>query len=463
MDSTGQRTSVGGTGLDTARMQQAKTYRDAGWDLQGPSDGLADTWYIPRDGGYPELAVFAMNKRGDRLAGLGTASRPFLISTSNDLAVMRRTRQAGYYRLTADIDLSGTIWRSFPLGGFSGAFDGNGHRIRNVTIQDDSSDYTGLFESVDESSRVFGLGLENVNIRGGEYVGGLAASCHGTIASCYVTGRVGSRGDGKVGGLVGRNTGRIAQSYARCHVTGGAGDAALGGLVGCNYSGAIINCYATGPVSPRLKPAQSLREAARGMLSSAIKQAAGAYNNLAGENPYRYCENVWDFDRGRLSQSLGGYARITSVAKPLESWLAEGWDFAGERGNGTVDLWLFGEEDALPQLTIFSGTREPRTLRGRGVPDDPYRIATAEDFGAIYYHGFAASYRLEHDIDLSGITWCTAPLIEFHGQLDGGGHVIRNLTVRGHTDLGLFGELGRGASVRGLGLGVCRRIFLSDS
>jgi len=452
IEASGQPRSVGGTGLKTTRMQQFTTFRDAGWNMEGTSDGLADTWYMPADGGYPRLTIFAKDRRSHELAGLGTASRPYLISTPDDLAVMRRTGKAAYYRLTADIDLSGITWRESPLGNFSGAFDGNGYRISNVTIQDDSSNWVGFFEHIGKGARVFGLGLENVSISGAKQVGGLAAHCRGTIASCYVTGEVGSRADGEVGGLVGRNCGRILQSYARCRVTGFGAESALGALVGCNYSGAVVNCYATGPVSVRRKPKQSLGEATPDVFLGAAKEMAGAYNRLAGKNPHPYCECVWDFDRYGLSQSAGGYAKNTPAGMGLQSWLAEGWDFAQERDNGTVDLWFLAKGSDYPQLTIFSHIPDARELPGRGVPSDPYRIATAEDLGAIYYHDSTASYRLAADIDLSGITWSTAPIMEFHGQFDGAGYVIRNLTVRGDTDLGFFGEIGSVAVVKDLGI-----------
>ena len=52
-----------------------------------------------------------------------------------------------------------------------------------------------------------------------------------------------------------------------------------------------------------------------------------------------------------------------------------------------------------------------------------------------------AFYRLEDDIDFSGINWSTPPIPAFHGCLDGNDHTIRDFTIDGGGYLGLFGSL----------------------
>ncbi len=58
------------------------------------------------------------------------------------------------------------------------------------------------------------------------------------------------------------------------------------------------------------------------------------------------------------------------------------------------------------------------------------------------------------DLDLSGIMWRNAPIPEFTGRFDGGGHRITNLTIRSSMpgDLGFFGCINGGAWVRDLGV-----------
>ena len=99
---------------------------------------------------------------------------------------------------------------------------------------------------------------------------------------------------------------------------------------------------------------------------------------------------------------------------------------------------------------------------GSGTEDDPYVIATAADLNAVRSN-LAACYRLDADIDLSGVEW--TPVGVFHGAddgvpveadaftgiFDGGSHTISNLTVGQPEDsaVGLFGCV-RGAHIYNL-------------
>jgi len=55
-ETSGQTTSVGGTGKTTAEMQTAKTFLDAGWDFVGEmANGTEDIWWIDEGQDYPRL------------------------------------------------------------------------------------------------------------------------------------------------------------------------------------------------------------------------------------------------------------------------------------------------------------------------------------------------------------------------------------------------------------------------
>ncbi len=57
IETSGQTTSVGGTGKATAEMQIASTFLDNGWDFIGETaNGTADTWWILDGRDYPRLA-----------------------------------------------------------------------------------------------------------------------------------------------------------------------------------------------------------------------------------------------------------------------------------------------------------------------------------------------------------------------------------------------------------------------
>ena len=114
---------------------------------------------------------YAQNYAG----GSGTKNDPYLISNDMELAKLARDVNNGntsqaflgkYFKLTADIDLSGGIWR--PIGKyynygngngnnrlFFGKFDGNGHVIKNMHIQWEGTDAWsawGLFSTLQGAS-----------------------------------------------------------------------------------------------------------------------------------------------------------------------------------------------------------------------------------------------------------------------------------------------------------------------
>ena len=153
--------------------------------------------------------------------------------------------------LSEDIDLS-SIDNWTPIGDsstnnsyiFKGTFDGNGHVIKNLKINNPSKSYQGLFGFTDNAT-IQNVGLENVNITGQDYVGGLVGSCYSTFSNCYVTGNVSGSGD--VGGLVGCTNATITNCYTAVDVTGTDND--VGGLIGEAYSATIINSYTIGNVN----------------------------------------------------------------------------------------------------------------------------------------------------------------------------------------------------------------------
>jgi hypothetical protein len=55
-DTSGQPASAGGTGKNTAEMQTARTFLDAGWDFVGETEnGTDDIWWISEGQDYPRL------------------------------------------------------------------------------------------------------------------------------------------------------------------------------------------------------------------------------------------------------------------------------------------------------------------------------------------------------------------------------------------------------------------------
>lgn len=96
--------------------------------------------------------------------------------------------------LTNDIDMTGVKWT--PIGTTKdkafewGEFDGQGHFITNLTVNDSSLEYAGLFGYVTDHATIKNLGVFG-EFSGGEYVGGIAGySENSEITNCFFIGTV---------------------------------------------------------------------------------------------------------------------------------------------------------------------------------------------------------------------------------------------------------------------------------
>ena len=114
---------------------------------------------------------------GTILDGAGTEENPFKIYTEEDLKYIH-THLDSYYKLENDIELT-SEW--VPIGTeenpFTGAFDGNNHKIINLQIDDSTLEYAGLFGYVKDSDEhqtyIKNIYLVNPNIVADYYAGGL--------------------------------------------------------------------------------------------------------------------------------------------------------------------------------------------------------------------------------------------------------------------------------------------------
>jgi hypothetical protein len=207
--------------------------------------------------------------------GTGEPDDPYQIATLSQLNEIRNHLDS-YFIFVDDIDASETSTEGFePIGdeseGFSGQLDGDGFEISNLTIDNPTGNYLGLFGYIEEDGFIQNLNLVNADISGDDIVGGLAGVNNGTIENVSVSGAVNGSsflgglaglnggavlqsvsevdvsGSDRIGGLAGVNTGVIQHSYAAGDVNGGS---SAGGLTGWNNeSGEILESYASGNVS----------------------------------------------------------------------------------------------------------------------------------------------------------------------------------------------------------------------
>jgi hypothetical protein len=158
-----------------------------------------------------------------------------------------------HYKLTQDVTLTAPAagesnWTPIGASGgtnnannFRGSFDGQKFTITNLTINATTSG-RGLF-GYTNGATISNVGLRNVNISGGSYVGGVVGQMNGgTVQNCFVTGSV-TGTSMMVGGVAGQAT-TVQNCYSTAAVTG---DGPVGGVAG--YVTSLIKfCYSTGAV-----------------------------------------------------------------------------------------------------------------------------------------------------------------------------------------------------------------------
>ena len=142
--------------------------------------------------------------------------------------------------LTADIDLTGKDWtRIGTWPGYSGVFNGQGHRITGLNI---SAATTELFGLLNVRGVIKNLQLIDVNLYGSSgSAAGIVEQNEGQIIACSVTGKISAYG--RTCGIADLNYGRITA----CWFDGTLKEYESGAIVRYNYK-IITSCYWGGNV-----------------------------------------------------------------------------------------------------------------------------------------------------------------------------------------------------------------------
>lgn len=220
----------------------------------------------------------------------GSDEHPHSIATAEQLGAIGTGNYEldDAYRLMNDIDLTdyliaggggyhlGAGWD--PIGDeanpFTGVFEGNKHRIKNLFIDRDGEDNAGLFAVL--AGTVNQLGLAHADITGNGNVGGIAGEIDGgTITRSYVTGKITAIGD-RSGGLAGSlSSGNVTEAYSAAAVT--ANDDA-GGLIGYGENDGVTDSLwdtATSGQETSGGGSGAVGKATADMQSKSVYQAAG--------------------------------------------------------------------------------------------------------------------------------------------------------------------------------------------
>ena len=259
-----------------------------------------------------------------------------------------------------------------PIGSFTkpfkAIFEGNNHTISNLMINRPDTDHVGLFSYIDRGT-INNVGLSNMDIKGGNKVGGLGGSSrdsditnsyaigdvegnihtgglvginsNGTITNSYVAGN--TTGTGTVGGLVGDNSSStIRDSYATNVVVA---NRYVGGLVGWNWSSRIENSYATGFVSGN-------------------SDVGGLFGDSTGGT---ITASYWDTQTSQQTSSDGGIGKTTTE---LQSPTTSGSTSTEIYYGWSATDWHFGTSNQYPALKYAVGpdTDNPACGSGKQQP-----------------------------------------------------------------------------------------------
>lgn len=407
------------------------------------------------------------------------------------------------YSMANDIDFSGYLYPRAPIQIFAGRLDGKGHTLANLKINGHGN--LGLIGSLRPGGSLFNLHVGDVNIIGQDhygYMGGLVGeNFEGDIVRCSVTGHlfgtsaiaglVANNIDGNImncqtqcsihgsdflGGLVAWNDGQIIRSSAECVINAvnigtiqedNTPFGNIGGLVGNNRR-SILDSYATGSITG-IGELSSIGGLVGGNMLAftpsisrcfattriTVDRNCLAVGGLVGsvheEKDIHAC--FWDMDTSGIINSGGGIGLSTHQLQDPNTFQQVGWDLVGEKSNGTAETWLLNKGGKYPQLACFFDHYHPPILQGSGTIEDPYRVSSAEELGAMNHYDLDASYQLEADIDLAGIRWSGAPIPILFGCLNGNGFIVSRPTIDSSDyRVGLVGTIARFGNLANLGI-----------
>jgi len=365
---------------------------------QASANGAATDDYFINSGGKVNLAAgqnFSTQKGTTGGANLKTYTVITDLGVQGDATGGAATLQgmaatanlAGLYVLGADINATATSgWNGgkgfVPIGKywpnpparFMGVFDGLGHTISSLTINNptDTTNDLGLFGDIGLNSVIRNVGLINANVTalaGSQYTGALVGwNYRGTVSNSYATGGSVTSGSDSVGGLVGYNDGTISNVYATGSVSG---TSSVGGLVGSNSSSGIItNAYATGNVTGDATGGGLVGQNA-GTINNAYATGKVAQNPLAGglffggglvgDNGTGTINNsFWDTTSTGRANAVGVNAgtknantagKTTAEMKQMATFNGAGWNISNT--GGSTAIWRIYEGNTAPLLRSF--------------------------------------------------------------------------------------------------------------
>ena len=284
------------------------------------------------------------NSLDSGLEGEGTADKPYLVSSADDLLYINQSVHNGndyskvYFEQTCDIDLS-DIDNWEPIGrdddygkfGFNGIYNGNGYSIKNINCVDNEAD-VALFSDLD------GV-VVNLCIEDSYFEGASAASI--------------VNGESEEDAII-----------ANCIVRNSTVKGVRASAIADGFKGAVYNCYVNAHIYGI--------EAGVINVDNSEDITVGEHMNifLNGDNVLVPTPQITEEDIVFYNDTL--LRNSKRMVRKYNSWLSSEKEIIEELEN--IDLLYWGISDDEPKfISSFS-------LEGLGTEKAPYLINNASDF-----------------------------------------------------------------------------------
>ena len=291
------------------------------------NDGTNDNVYEIYNAG--QLYWFAALVNGDTgFEGVTEADGTANARLMNDIIVNANVLN-GQGELNAGT--SYTVWT--PIGNsssdFRGIFDGAGHSVSGLYINDTETGFVGFFAY--SRGTIKNVGVVDSYIKGNEHVAGVCAyNMYGTISNCYNEGTV-CGGGNNVGGVCSESYGGTVTNCYNAGAVSGTDSYYVGGLCGDNYNGTITYSFNRGKVSGRSYVGGICGRDSEENIKNCYYLSGTANTGIGykGDGGKVESKTAEQFASGEVCYMLNGYRSAGTAENPLiwyQNLSAEGGD-----------------------------------------------------------------------------------------------------------------------------------------
>ncbi len=318
----------------TDQMEQYLTFAEVRFDIRDMLlNGTDDIWQRDTSNLLP---VFTWQDDAMLFSGgSGTEEDPFLIATALDLyriADYKWEYYGSHYRQAADIDMidydglegrkayriigDNEYFTSKSVGKgyvnafyflFSGAYDGAGYTISNLSIERLNDNYSGMVGVLTAEGELKNIALEGCRVNAYQYTGAIAGQSEGVVSGCTVD--VDMTAQYCSGGVVGYNKGTISD----CSCTGSIETESnnIGGVAGSSNN-LIENCSTSITVNAHNRSGGIVGENNGSVINCHSEGVVNGWDNVGGVAGWSYsvvdrCSSVVSVDGASNTGGVIGY------------------------------------------------------------------------------------------------------------------------------------------------------------